>query len=72
MEATKAPRKHPPIVTRAKAFLQLGLGLTESEAHRTLQFFASSGHVSVAEAAEIVCRFEKSVSRVRGAVEGHG
>lgn len=68
MEATKAPRKHPPIVTRAKAFLQLGLDLTEPEAHRTLQFFASSGHVRLADAAEIVCRFEKSVARGKGLV----
>lgn len=62
MDSTAIKPKHPPIVHRAKAFLQLGLGMTEPDAHRTLQYFASGGNIKLSEAAEIVCRLERAAS----------
>lgn len=59
-------RCHPPSVVRAKEFLQRGMGLSEPEAHRVLQLFASSLQVRMADAGETICRLVKSVGSVVG------
>ncbi|MDE2106958.1 MAG: ANTAR domain-containing protein [Patescibacteria group bacterium] len=62
-------RNHPPVVHRAKTFLQLGLGLSEPEAHATLQRFSASCHSKLADVAEVVC-FMAARGELNGPLRG--